>query len=70
MNQKTSFLDLSQVYGASEEDLANLIASDKMHLKTRTGTLINPPQWRLTFSSSTHIVRLTHLREPEIFIAS
>ena len=42
MNQKTSFLDLSQVYGASEEDLANLIASDKMHLKTRTGTLINP----------------------------
>jgi peroxidase len=44
MNQKTSFLDLSQVYGASEEDLANLIASDKMHLKTRTGTLINPSQ--------------------------
>ena len=40
MNQKTSFLDLSQVYGASEEDLANLIATDKMHLKTRSGTLL------------------------------
>ena len=65
MNQKTSFLDLSQVYGASEEDLANLIATDKMHLKTRTGTLKT-----FHFSSSTHIVRLTHLKEPGIFIAS
>ena len=37
MNQKTSFLDLSQVYGASEADLENLIHSDKMHLKTRSG---------------------------------
>lgn len=40
MNQKTSFLDLSQVYGASEADLENLIHSDKMHLKTRSGKFI------------------------------
>ena len=40
MNQKTSFLDLSQVYGASEQDLENLIHSDKMHLKTRRGKSI------------------------------
>ena len=58
MNQKTSFLDLSQVqfwlkkinlqvkkrlyykiqvYGATEEELRELIDSDGMHMKTRRG---------------------------------
>jgi len=37
MNQKTSFMDLSQVYGSTETELKELLHSDGMRLKFRKG---------------------------------
>jgi len=42
MNQKSAFMDLSQVYGSTEFELSQLRDDDGMHLKSRTGRLGGP----------------------------
>ena len=42
MNQKSAFMDLSQVYGSTEFELSQLRDDDGMHLKSRRGMLGGP----------------------------